>query len=53
MGKNKIKIAMVTNHLGITGIGTVIMNYCKALDKNKYDLTILAGEPIPDSFRRE
>lgn len=53
MGKNKIKIAMVTNHLGITGIGTVIMNYCKALDKNKYDLTILAGEPIADSYRRE
>lgn len=44
---------MVTNHFGITGIGTVIMNYCKALDKNKYDLTILAGKPIADSYMCE
>ena len=35
MNNKKIKVAMVTNHFGITGIGTVIMNYCKALD-NQY-----------------
>ena len=48
MEKEKIKVAMVTNHFGITGIGTVMMNYCKALDKSKYDLTILAGKPIAE-----
>lgn len=53
MENKKIKIAMITNHFGITGIGTVIMNYCKALDKNKYDLTILAGKPIAKKYKKE
>ncbi len=43
---------MVTNHFGITGIGTVMMNYCKALDKKKYDLTILAGQPISEKYEK-
>ena len=51
--ENKIKVAMVTNHFGITGIGTVMMNYCKALDKDKYDLTILAGQPISEKYAKE
>ena len=49
----KIKVAMLTNHFGITGIGTVIMNYCNALDKDKYDLTVLAGRPIADKYIKE
>ena len=53
MENKKIKIAMVTNHFGITGIGTVMMNYCKALDKNKFDLTIIAGNPIADKYEKE
>ena len=53
MKKNKIKVAMVTNHFGITGIGTVMMNYCKALDNNKYDLTILAVQPIAEKYEKE
>lgn len=52
MKENKIKVAMVTNHFGITGIGTVMMNYCKALDKNKFDLTILAGRPISGKYAK-
>ena len=51
--ENKIKVAMITNHFGITGIGTVMMNYCKALDKDKYDLTILAGQPISEKYAKE
>lgn len=47
---NKIKVAMITKHLEITGIGTVVMNYCKNLDKNKYDLTIIAGSPIAEKY---
>ena len=53
MNNKKIKVAMVTNHFGITGIGTVIMNYCKALDKEKYDLTIFAGQPISEKYEKE
>lgn len=53
MDDKKIKVAMVTNHFGITGIGTVMMNYCKALDKKKYDLTILAGQPISEKYEKE
>ena len=49
----KIKIAMVTNHFGITGISTVILNYCKELDHRKYDLTIIAGQPIAEENRKE
>ena len=49
----KIKIAMVTNHFGITGISTVILNYCKELDHRKYDLTIIAGQPIAEEIRKE
>ena len=53
MINKKIKVVMVTNHFGITGIGTVMMNYCKALDKNNYDLTILAGLPIAEKYEQE
>lgn len=49
----KIKIAMVTNHFGITGISTVILNYCKELDRHKYDLTVIAGKPIAEENRKE
>lgn len=53
MSDKKIKVAMVTNHLGITGVATVIINYCKALDKRKYDLTILAGQPLAEKYKQE
>lgn len=43
-----VKIAMVTNHFGVTGISTVILNYSKVLDREKFDLTVIAGEPIAE-----
>lgn len=49
----KIKVAMITNHLEITGIGTVIINYCKAIDKSKYDIHIIAGIPISEQYKKE
>lgn len=51
--KEKIKVAMLTSHFDITGIGTVMMNYCIALDKERYDLTIIAGKPIADKYKNE
>ena len=44
--KKIIKVAMLTSHFDITGIGTVMMNYCTALDKEKYDLTIIAENQL-------
>lgn len=49
----KIKIAMVTKHFEATGISTVILNYCKALDKNKYDLSVISGVPIAQENKEE
>lgn len=51
--RKKIKVAMLTSHFDITGIGTVMMNYCIALNKEKYDLTIIAGKPIADKYKNE
>lgn len=49
----KMKIAMITNHFGITGISTVILNYCKALDHDKFDLSVIAGKPIAEENKKE
>lgn len=46
-----VKIAMVTNHFGVTGISTVILNYSRELDRKKYDLTVIVGEPIAEENR--
>ena len=50
---NRIRIAMIAKNLEINGISTVVSNYCKALDKNKYDLTILAGQSIAPKHAKE
>lgn len=49
----KIKVVFVTTHFDITGIGSVIMNYCKALNKEQFDLTVMAGSPISEVYRKE
>ena len=48
----KIKIAYITKNLRINGISTVLMNYCKSLDKEKFDVTIFAGNPITDKHKK-
>lgn len=53
MKDKKIKVAMVTNHFGITGISQVILNYCKALNRDRFDLTVIAGEPFAPENREE
>lgn len=47
---SKIKIAMLAGKFEVTGISVVIMNYCKVLDKDRYDLTIIAGTPIAGQY---
>lgn len=42
----KIKIVIAATSLEMTGISSVIMNYITYLDKQKYDLTVIAGSKI-------
>lgn len=51
--KNKIKVVHIVKDLKINGISTVVMNYMEKLDKKKYDITIVAGNPIADKNRDE
>ena len=46
----KIKVAMITSNLAMTGIGSVVVNYSKYMNKDKYEVTIIAGEPIASSY---
>ncbi len=32
----KIKVAMITSNLAMTGIGSVVVNYSKYMNKDKY-----------------
>lgn len=44
----KYKVGIVTNHFEITGISSVILNYCENIDKSKFEFTIFAGSPISE-----
>lgn len=46
----KIKIAYLTKNFRINGVSNVIMNYALNLDKEKYDITILAAKPICEDY---
>lgn len=49
----KISIVMLANNLEINGISTVIMNYCGKLDLKQFDVSIIAGMPIAEMYRKE
>lgn len=49
---NKIAIAMVANNLDLNGISMVIVNYCSRISKEKFDVSILAGSPINDKYKK-
>ena len=53
MASSPIKVAMLVNDLGINGISTVIMNYCRNLDMKQFQVTIVAGAPIAPLYRSE
>ncbi len=42
----KVKIVYIVKNLMLNGISNVLINYCKYLDSNKFDITVIAGEPI-------
>ncbi len=43
------KIAYITRNLNVNGISSVILNYCKGLNDNEFEITIFAGKPINNS----
>lgn len=47
---DKIKVAMIANDLNINGISTVIMNYCKQLNKEKFLVKVMAGKDINATY---
>ena len=49
----KIKIAMVAANLELNGISSVIMNYCKNINLDKYEITIFAGKNINENYKNE
>lgn len=49
----KIKVCMVANSLEINGVSTVIMNYCRNIDLNQFDVNIVVGAPVADEYVRE
>ena len=49
----KIKVAMTVTNLGLNGISSVVMNYCRVLNKDKFDITIFAGKNIDDNYKKE
>lgn len=51
--KNKIKVLTAASKLDITGISTVIMNYCSHMDPSRFEIIIAAGEPISDIYREK
>lgn len=51
--KKVINIAYLTKDLNINGISTVILNYCKNIDKNKFKITIFTGAPINSFYVSE
>lgn len=50
---SKIRVAMISNHLGVMGISSVIMNYSKSMNLQKYDITIIAGKPVANQYLEE
>ena len=51
--KKRVKVSMIANNFEINGISSVIMNFCRYVDKNKFTITIIAGEPVNEEYVQE
>ena len=49
----KLNLSIITKNLVVNGISTVIMNYCRNMELNKYNITIYAGTPIVEQYKAE
>jgi len=48
---DKIRIVHITKNMVINGISNVIISYCKNFDRNRFDITIITGNPIDNDYR--
>ena len=42
----KIRIAMIMIDFNMNGISMVVLNYCRHIDRNNFDVTIITGAPV-------
>lgn len=49
----KIKVAMISSSLTRNGISSVIMNYCRNINLEKFQISIYSGMPIDEEYRIE
>ena len=50
---SKVKVCILQNGLARGGTDTFVVNLCKGLDKDKYDLTVVNPCNRPESLIRE
>ena len=41
----KIRVAMLVNDFNMNGISKVADSYCSNIDRNKFEVSVIAGEP--------
>lgn len=51
--KKKIKIAMITTNFELNGISSIIMNYCRNINLEEFDITIFVGEETNNYYLNE
>ena len=48
----KIKVAMITSYFDRNGVTSQVINYATHLDKTKFDVSIIAGEPYDSGYEK-
>jgi len=49
--ERKINLALITTDMVINGVSTVIMNYCRYIDLKRFNITVMAGEPVESIYQ--
>ena len=49
---NKTKVCILQNGLSYGGTDTFVMNLCRGMDKDKYDITVVCPERRPEKMER-
>ena len=44
----KIRVAMLVNDFNMNGISKVADSYCSNIDRNKFEVSVIAGEPVSE-----
>ena len=46
----KIRVAMLVNDFNMNGISKVADSYCSNIDRNKFEVSVIAGEPVSEVY---